>query len=243
MRVKAYILSAMMLAATILTTLRAETFTGSLESSAIYPGTRHSYSVVVPDGIDTDTAALYIGLDGVLCNAPAVIDSLARAGVMPPAVQVYLQPGLITDGDRVVRYNRSNEFDATDGRFADFLIDELLPHVENTLAEAGHAVIPSRRPEHTMIFGLSSGGIAAFTAAWHRPDRIGRVFSGCGTFVPMRGGNDLQAIVRKHEPLPLKIFLQDGYSDTWNPTFGSWYEANRLMASALEFSGYDCAFD
>jgi len=69
------------------------------------------------------------------------------------------------------------------------------------------------------------------------------VFSGCGTFVPMRGGNDLEAIVRKHEPKPLRVFLQDGYSDTWNPTFGSWYEHNLLLASALRFAGYDCAFD
>lgn len=243
MTLKAHLLSTLILATAAISGARAETFVGALEGSSTYPGTRHTYSVVVPDSIDTDSAALYIGLDGVLCNAPAVIDSLARAGVMPPAVQIYLQSGLITDGDRVLRYNRSNEFDATDGRFADFLIDELLPHVESTLAEARCPITLTRRPDRTMIFGLSSGGIAAFTAAWHRPDRIGRVFSGCGTFVPMRGAHDLQAIVRKHEPLPIKIFLQDGYSDTWNPTFGSWYEANRILASALEFGGYDCAFD
>ncbi len=73
--------------------------------------------------------------------------------------------------------------------------------------------------------------------------RVLSLFSGCGTFVPMRGGNDLQAIVRKHEPQGLRIFLQDGFTDTWNPIFGSWYEANRRLASALEFAGYDCKFD
>ena len=88
-----------------------------------------------------------------------------------------------------------------------------------------------------------SGGIAAFNAAWQRPDLFGRVYSGCGTFVPMRGADELQSWVRKAEPRDIKVYLQDGYTDTWNPLFGSWYEANRMLASALEFAGYDCAFD
>ncbi len=93
-----------------------------------------------------------------------------------------------------------------------------------------------------MIFGLSSGGIAAFATAWHS-SRFSRVFSGVGTFVAMRGGNDLQAIVRKSEPRPLRIFLQDGTNDVWNPLFGHWYEGNRMLASALDFAGYDARYD
>lgn len=218
---------------------------GKLDNSQYYPRTTHTFSVVVPDRYNpTDSAALYLGLDGVLCNAPAVIDSLTEAGVVPLTIQVYLQSGIIRDdnGD-VLRYNRSNEFDATDGRFAEFLATELLPAVENLTASDGRRIVLSANPSKRVIFGLSSGGIAAFNAAWHRPDLFGKVYSGCGTFVPMRGGEQIQAIVRKHEPLPLRVFLQDGFSDTWNPLFGSWYEANRLLASALEFAGYDCDFD
>ncbi len=59
----------------------------------------------------------------------------------------------------------------------------------------------------------------------------------------MRGGHDLQTIVRKHEPKPLRIFLQDGYDDAWNALFGSWFEANYVLGTALEFAGYDCKFD
>jgi len=64
-----------------------------------------------------------------------------------------------------------------------------------------------------------------------------------GTFVAMRGGNNLQAIVRKSEPRPLRIFLQDGTNDVWNPLFGHWYEGNRILASALDFAGYDARYD
>lgn len=211
---------------------------GRIDSSAIYPGTVHDYIVSLPEGYDPATpACLYVGLDGILCHAPAVIDSLTRAGVMPLTVGVYLQSGRIDGADgRVLRYNRSNEFDATDSRFARFLATEVLPVV------ARHAnILPGA--EHHAIFGLSSGGIAAFNAAWHRPDLFSRVFCGCGTFVPMRGGNAIEAVVRKHEPLPLRVFLQDGSRDSWNPLFGSWYEANRKLDTALEFAGYDHAAD
>jgi len=117
-----------------------------------------------------------------------------------------------------------------------------LPRVDSLLREDGRGITLTDNTADRMIFGLSSGGIAAFVAAWHRPDLFGKVFTGCGTYVPMRGGHNLQAIVRKHEPKPLRIFLQDGSNDAWNPLFGSWYEANRMLASALQFAGYDCDF-
>lgn len=217
----------------------------SLVGSKLYPGTVHHFQISVPDSYTgSEPAALYLGLDGILCNAPEVIDSLMQSAEMPLTIGVYLQPGMVKDSDgTVLRYNRSNEFDATDGRFAEFLASELLPYISTLTTPDGRAIRLNDDPKKRCIFGLSSGGIAAFVAAWHRPDLFGKVFSGCGTFVPMRGGNELQAVVRKHEPKPIRVFLQDGFEDSWNPLFGSWYEANRMLASALEFAGYDCAFD
>ena len=211
----------------------------------LYPGTVRDFQVYVPEQYDgTHDACLYVGLDGVLCNAPMVMDSLISCGKMPITIGVFLQPGVIKDSDgNVLRYNRSNEFDATDDTFARFLETELLTEVEKMQTPDGRILHLSHNGGDRMIFGLSSGGIAAFTAAWHRPDLFGRVFSGVGTFVAMRGGNNLQAIVRKSEPRPLKIFLQDGSNDAWNPLFGHWYEGNQMLASALEFAGYDCRFD
>ncbi|MDE6270660.1 MAG: lipid-A-disaccharide synthase N-terminal domain-containing protein, partial [Muribaculaceae bacterium] len=217
----------------------------TLSDSDIYPGTTHDVIVTVPEAYSPDSAAcLYVGLDGILCNAPAVIDSLIASGEMPVTIGVFVQPGVVRDAaDNVLRYNRSNEFDATDGTFGRFLAEELLPAVEALTTEDGRPIVLSANPDDHMIFGLSSGGIAAFSAAWFYPGLFHRVFSGCGTFVPMRGGNDLQALVRKNEPKPLRVFLQDGFSDTWNPLFGSWYEANAMLGTALEFAGYDCSFD
>lgn len=222
-----------------------EIIDGRLDDSAYYPSTVHTFKVSVPENYDPEAGAcLYVGLDGILCRAPERIDSLIATGDIPPMIGVYLQPGVVygTDGE-VLRYNRSNEFDAPDGRFARFLETELLPAVRSLRTADGKEIALRPGAENAMIFGLSSGGIAAFNAAWQRPDLFERVYSGCGTFVPMRGADGLQSLVRKSEPRRIRVFLQDGYSDSWNPLFGSWYEANRMLASALEFAGYDCAFD
>ena len=223
-----------------------EIITDTLTSSPqLYPGTSREVKIYVPDAYKgTTPACLYVGLDGILCNAPHVMDSLIAAGKMPVTIGVFLQPGVITDTNgRVIRYNRSNEFDSPTPKFASFLEQEVLPFVEQHRTSAGIPVRLSGRAADRMIFGLSSGGIAAFNAAWHRPDLFSRVFSGVGTFVAMRGGNDIQAIVRKSEPRPLRICLQDGTNDIWNALFGHWYEGNRMLATALDFAGYDTRYD
>ena len=168
----------------------------------LYPGTERNIQVYIPSQYDgKKPACLYIGLDGILCNAPKVFDKLIAEGKMPVTIGIFVQPGVIRGKDgNVIRYNRSNEFDFTDGRFAEFLDTEIVPFVEK---ETGVKV--SKNPDQRAIFGLSSGGIAAFNAAWMRPDLFRRVFSGVGTFVSMRGGNDLQVFVRKCEPKPLRI--------------------------------------
>ena len=218
---------------------------GVLEHSTVYPGTVHTFQVYVPDQYNgKKAAALYVGLDGVLCNAPQVMDSLIAAGKMPCTIGVFVQPGIIKDDEgTVLRYNRCYEFDSTTGLFARFLETELLPAVEQMKTSRGKPIRLSNQPQDRMIMGLSSGGIAAFNAAWHRPDLFGKVFTGVGTFVAMRGGNDLQALVRKTEPQPLRIFIQDGSQDAWNPLFGHWYEGNQMLASALQFAGYDVQCD
>ncbi len=222
-----------------------EIIKGTLKSKWHYPGTEREIQVYVPDAYDASSpACLYVGLDGILCNAPNVMDSLITVGKMPVTIGVFVQPGVIKDKDgNVLRYNRSNEFDMTTATFASFIEDEVLPWVESLTTVRGFPIKLLHRGGGGMIFGLSSGGIAAFAAAWHRPELFSRVFSGVGTFVAMRGGNDLQAIVRKSEPRPLRIFLQDGTNDVWNPLFGHWYEGNRMLASALDFAGYDARYD
>ena len=215
----------------------------SFNTSEIYPMTSRDYWIYIPAAYDASKpACLFVCLDGITYNAPTVFDNLIATGQMPVTVGVFVSPGVVRDADGgVIRYNRSNEFDRTDGTFAKFLIEELLPEVERQTASDGRPIRLSTDPNDCAIAGSSSGGICAFSAAWARPDRFARVFSAVGTYVSMRGGNEYQAVIRKTEPKRLRIFLQDGLYDVWNGIFGDWYEANILVESALNFSGYEVA--
>src|SRR6185295_2135214 len=119
-----------------------------------------------------------------------------------------------------------------------FLIDELLPEVESKKTSDGRAIKLSKNPNDCGIGGASSGAICAFTVAWERPDRFRRVFSAIGTYVGLRGGNEYSTLIRKYEPKPLRVFLQDGSSDL-NIYAGDWWMANQTMERALIFAGYE----
>ena len=215
--------------------------------SNIYPGTERTVKVYVPQQYaGTKPACLLVCMDGILYDAAAKIDTLISRGDMPVTIGVFVEPGVVRDAaGEVVRYNRCREFDTVDGTWASFLEKEILPQVEGRRLDDGRVVHISGDANDRAITGASSGGICAFTAAWMRPDMFSRVYSAVGTFVAMRGGNELPAIVRKTHPKPLRIFLQDGEKDAWNALFGSWWEYNRLMMSALQFAGYevDAAWD
>ena len=214
---------------------------GKIENSAIYPSTRRDFQVVVPQQYyGTAPACLIVGLDGNLFGAITVIDNLIATGEMPVTIGIFLQPGVSYNEDgTVARYNRSNEFDRTDSRLATFLETEVIPLVENMVTPDGRKILISKDPNDRAITGASSSGIAAFTVAWERPDLFSRVYSSVGTFVAMRGGNGYPAMVRKSEPRPMRIYLQDGVNDTWNHIFGDWWEQNQLMSSALNYAGYE----
>ena len=50
-------------------------------------------------------------------------------------------------------------------------------------------------------------------AAWEHPDLFHRVLSFIGTFVDMKGADALPAMIRRTEPKPIRIYMQDGSND------------------------------
>ena len=177
--------------------------------------------------------------DGLQYNAPVVFDNLIHKKQIPPMVGVFVMHGRVKapHADALDRMNRSFEYDAVSGDYARFLLDEMLPHVAKT-----HSLQLTADPNERGIAGNSSGAIAAFAAAWQRPDGFRRVFSAIGTYVGLRGGNEFPVLIRKTEPKPLRVFLQDGRNDLNNYT-GSWFVANQDMLAALQYSGYDVKFE
>ena len=209
---------------------------GEFDKSRIYPGTWREYWIYIPKQLDrTKPAPVMVFQDGLQYNAPVVFDNLIHKKEVPPIVGVFVMHGRVkaSSTGALDRMNRSYEYDSVSDEYARFLVDELLPYVAAT-----HRLTLSSDPNDRAIGGNSSGAIAAFVAAWQRPDAFRRVFSAIGTYVGLRGGNQLAVLIRKTEPKPIRIFLQDGRNDLNNYT-GNWFIANQDMLSALEFAGYD----
>ena len=207
-----------------------------------FPGTVRNYWVWVPDGLDRQTrpVAQVIVQDGLGkargWSIPETLDNLIADGSMPYAVGIFVDHGRVLPPEDAPegtqpRFNRSFEYDSMGPRYAEFLLEELLP-------EIGQTYDLSDDPNDRMLVGSSSGGIASFTAAWERPDAFRRVFCAVGTFVGLRGGDEYPTLVRKTEPKPLRVFLQDGSNDL-DIYAGGWWTANQAMLAALEFAGYD----
>ena len=221
--------------------LQGEVMKFTIRDSERYPGTEREVLVYVPQQYDgTKPACLLVCMDGILYDATTVMDNLIASGEMPVTIGVFVNPGMVYDEDgAVVRYNRCKEFDSTDDTFAQFIEHEVLAVVEGMTTASGKRILLSQDANDRAITGASSGGIAAFSVAWNRPDKYSRVYTTVGTFVAMRGGNNYSNIVRKTEPKPLRIYMQDGWYDVWNPIFGEWFEHNLLMESAFNFAGYE----
>ncbi|MDF1656690.1 MAG: alpha/beta hydrolase-fold protein [Verrucomicrobiales bacterium] len=212
--------------------------------SEIFPGTVRDYWVYVPSQYkEGNPASLLICQDGGgfvrengAFRAPTVLDNLIHAGDIPVTIGIFVNPGVVPavkEGQQP-RKNRSFEYDTLSDQYARFLLEEILP-------EVGKSYQITNDPANRVICGNSSGGICAFTAAWERPAAFGNVISHIGSFTNIRGGHVYPALIRKSEPKPIRVFLQDGENDLDN-LHGNWPIANEQMAAALEYAGYDYQF-
>ena len=212
-----------------------------------YPGTPHNCALYVPSQYDANKPTpSMIFLDGSQAlgdsmRVPVVLDNLIARHDLPPMIAIFVDPGIlpvVSDADQN-RYNRIYEYDSLTPRFSDFLLNELIPEVAKTYNL-------SKNPDDRGLSGVSTGAVGAFMAAWNRPDQFHRVLSLIGTYVSMKGADALPALVRKTEPKPIRIFMQDGSADhivtaePYGVAFaGSWPINNQMMYEALEFAGYD----
>jgi gluconolactonase len=219
----------------------------TLAAGKFYPGTPHDYSVYVPAQYDSAKPTPFmIFLDGSSylrsnVNVPVVFDNLIAKHELPAMIGIFVDPGVLpaVSDSAQHRYERVFEYDSLSDRYSRFLLEELIPAVASKYNL-------SSNPDDRGLSGISTGAVGAFMAAWNRPDQFHRMLSFIGTYVAMKGADSLPAIIRKTEPKPLRIFLQDGTADHIAPaepygTFyaGSWPINNQVMFEALEFAGYD----
>lgn len=220
---------------------KGEVLKFTFDHSTIFPGTWREYWVYIPAQYRAEKpACVYVNQDGIQWNAPTVFDNLINNKEMPVTIGIFINPGRVK-GDTATaldRFNRSFEYDGLGDAYARFLLQEILPEVEKQKTTDGRVIRLSKSGNDRAIGGSSSGAVCAFTAAWERPKEFSRVFSAIGTYVGLRGADRYPTLIRKFEPKPIRIFMQDGANDL-NIYGGDWWKANETMERAFTFSGYE----
>ena len=213
----------------------------SWSESSIYPGTTRNVWIYQTPGLEQgdkpgviwfNDGAWYLSREGPV-QATNVLNNFYASGAIGPTIGIFVTPGMpdhevkgpIESYDKAAA-QRSLEYDTVSKRYGEFLFHELLE------------VKASENPTHRTVCGISSGGIAAFSAAWFHPEQCQRVISHCGSFTDIWGGHNYPSLLRRTPRKPLRVFLQSGANDA-NTPFGDWATANQAMASALKYSGYE----
>lgn len=210
-----------------------------IDDSAAYPGTTRRVWLHVPAGVDPRTPApvvvfndgwWYLDPEGDV-RGGIVLDNLVHDGAMPPVVGVFVEPGVFVGAEHPT--NRNAEYDAFGARYSGFLADEVLPRVRERWNV-------SRDPRDVAICGGSSGGNAAFTAAWLRPDAITRVIAFNSSFAQMPGGDPYPRLVAREARKPLRVMLDAAHRDlNWNQPEDNWFAETLKVATAFAEAGYD----
>ena len=166
-----------------------------------------------------------------------LLDNLITDGKIPPTIAVFLAPGYPGPGEPVYGTskgitNRSVEYDTVSDWFARFVAEEFLP-----MALEGYAITADSM-RHSVV-GISSSGIASFAVAWYANHLFGNVIAASPSFGNIRGGNIWPSVIRTtDEQKNLRTCMCVGKYDA-DIIFGDWILANRDVASALNYRGYD----
>lgn len=220
------------------TTLRLE-----LTDSRVYPGAQRSVWLHLPHGADLSSAmnycvfqdgGLYLDAEGPI-RAGIVLDNLHARGLIPPTAGIFVDPGAVPPEQAGTVKQRNIEYDPFTPVYGGFLRDEVFPEVER------HVTL-NRSPKGNFICGGSSGGNAAFTAAWYLSDLFGAAICFVSSFAQIPGGNPVPAALASTPAAGerLRVFQQIAHRDLhWDRPNGNWVAENFRVAAALLERGDD----
>lgn len=174
---------------------------------------------------------------------PTILDNMIHDRRLPAMIAIMINSG----GGDAQGSERGIEYDTVSATYAQFIESEVLPRIERDCG-----VKFSRDPNARATMGGSSGGAAAFTMGWFRPDLYRRILTYSGTYVnqqsPLnpaspRGAWEYHAkFIPESERKPLRVWLhvsdQDNGATRDEASLHNWVLANQRMAAALKARGY-----
>ncbi len=222
--------------------------------------------VYVPAAYQDGTAAPFLVMhDGpnrlnLVCNA---LDNMTRSPDPERRLPAFIAIAVQNGGDDSKGSQRGLEYDTISDRLARFIQLEVLPAVEN------HPEILAAYPNFKLtddpwgrgVMGCSSGGAAALTMGWFRPEWFRRLITYSGTFVDQQDDDapeeadfplgaweyhSSMKLIENTPKKPLRIFTHvaenDNRANDPESTYHNWVMANERIADALEAKGYDYRF-
>ena len=232
-------------------------FTMNSVDSKIYPGiAKHQTGVVpyqrqvgvyIPAQYKPGTKVPFLVVqDGMWQRdtVPKALDNLIFQHRVPVMIAILINSG----GGDAQGSQRGLEYDTVSGTYANFVETEVLPKVAQD-----YNIVFTKDPQGRATMGGSSGGAAAFTMAWFRPDRYRRVLTYSGTYVnqqspvnpasPHGAWEYHEHLIAAARRKPIRIWLEVSENDNGSKldeaSFHNWVMANQRMAAALKAKGYD----
>lgn len=178
---------------------------------------------------------------------------------LPAFIAIAVQNG----GNDSYGSQRGLEYDTMSDRHARFINDEVLPAVlaDATIRADYPKIAFTKDPWGKGVMGCSSGGAAALTIGWFRPDLFRRLITYSGTFVDQQDDDapeekdyplgaweyhSSMKLIEKSEKKPLRIFTHVSENDLRakdpESTYHNWVMANKRTAAVLKAKGYDYRF-
>jgi enterochelin esterase-like enzyme len=158
---------------------------------------------------------------------------------------------------------RGLEYDTMSDRLARFIAEEVMPAVlaQPAIKAAYPRLAFTKNPWGHAVMGCSSGGAAALSMGWFRPDLFRRIVAYSGTFVDQQDDDAAEEaqyplgaweyhsgmkLIEKSEPKPLRIFTHISENDlrSTDPeeTNHNWVMAGKRTSAALTAKGYHHRF-
>src|SRR6266516_1963373 len=178
---------------------------------------------------------------------------------LPAFIAIAVQNG----GNDGKNSERGLEYDTMSDRLARFIHGEVLPAVLNNaeIKAAYPKFALTDNPWGRAVLGCSSGGAAALTLGWFRPDLFRRVIAYSGTFVDQQDDDAAEEakfplgaweyhsgmkLIETGEKKPLRIFTHVSENDLRptdpEETHHNWVMAAERTAAALKAKGYHHRF-
>ena len=211
---------------------------------------------------DGTKAPILVTLDGpsqlnLVRNA---LDNLTISNDPQRKLPAFIVISVENGGDDSKGSERGLEYDTMSDRFARFINDEVLPAVLNDpkIKAAYPQIAFTQNPWGKAVMGCSSGGAAALTMGWFRPDLFRRLITYSGTFVDQQDDDapeeakyplgaweyhSSMKLIENSEKKPLRIFTHVSENDNGakspESSYHNWVMANERTAAALKAKGYD----